>query len=148
MAPLHPQIHVGLDRGRRDGGSRKVRIDRHVEAWRPALDPAQHQVLHGIEADSAPRKGVAHGCRDLLDLERLHQTQDLHELTLALLAHASFEQAAQGGELLGQLPASQWRGLVERVDLLLNQGEVMQRIEHEVLTLVGPRMARDHLRAA
>ena len=41
---------------------------------------------------------------------------------------------------LGQPPARQWRGLVERVDLLLDQGEIMQRIEHEVAFV---RPARD-----
>ena len=42
---------------------------------------------------------------------------------------------------LGQPPTRQWCGLVERVDLLLDQGEIMQRIEHEVLAYV--RSARD-----
>jgi hypothetical protein len=42
---------------------------------------------------------------------------------------------------LGQPPTRQWCGLVERVDLLLDQGEIMQRIEHEVLAFVRP--ARD-----
>ena len=147
-AASRQQLQVGARRGRRDGRSRQIGIDRHVEAWRPPLDPAQHQMLHGVEADGASRNGVTHGRRDLLDLERLHQAQDLHELALALLAHARLEQAAQRGELLGQLPAGQRRGLVERVDLLLDQRQVMQRVEHEVLALVGARMASDHLRAA
>jgi hypothetical protein len=30
--------------------------------------------------------------------------------------------------------------LVERVDLLFDQGEVVQRVEHEVLAIVGTRM--------
>ena len=92
--------------------------------------------------------GVTHGRRHVLNLERLHQARDLHELALALLAHARFQQAAQGGELLRQLPASQGRSLVERVDLLLEQGEVMQRVKHEVLALVGAWMTCDHLGAA
>jgi hypothetical protein len=61
----------------------------------------------------------------------------LHELALAVLAHARFQQLAQGGELLRQLPVSQGRGLVERVDLLFDQGKVVQRVEHGVLALVA-----------
>ena len=104
-------------------------------------------MLDGIEAEGTARNGVAHGGRHILDLERLQQAQDLHILALALLAHARLQQAAQGRELLRQLPASQRRGLVERVDLLLGQSKVVQRIEHEVLALVGARMPCDHLGA-
>src|ERR1700694_5885758 len=38
---------------------RQIRIDRHVEAGRAPYDAAQHQVLHGIEADCSTRDGVA-----------------------------------------------------------------------------------------
>ena len=67
-------------------------------------------MLHGVEADGAARNGVTHGSADILDLERLHQAQDLDELSLALLAHARLKQAAQGGELFRQTasrPAAQ-----------------------------------------
>ena len=37
--------------------SRKVRIDRHVQAWRPALDQAQQQVLDSIEGGTPPAGG-------------------------------------------------------------------------------------------
>src|SRR4051794_6319919 len=116
------------------------KVDRHVEAWRPALDPAQHQMLHGVEADCAARNGITHGRRDLLDLERLHQPQALHELALTLLTHPRFQKTPQRHELFRQLPAGQRRSLVESIDLLLDQGEVMQRIEHEVLALAGTRI--------
>ena len=105
-------------------------------------------MLHGGEAEGAARDGVTHGSRHLLDLECLHQAQDLDELSLALFAHARLEQATQRVKLLGQPPARQWGGLVERVDLLLDQSQVVQRLEHEVLALVGARMTRDNLRAA
>ncbi len=45
------------------------------------------------------------------------------------------EQPAQGGECLRQLPVGQRRGLVERGDLVLDQCQVMQRVEEEVLAL-------------
>ena len=85
----------------------------------------RHSIRHNTRCFTASKpmapRAIASrtASRDLLDLERLHQAQDLHELTPALLAHASLEQAAQGGKLLGQLPAGQWCRLVERVDLLL-----------------------------
>ena len=44
----------------------------------------------------------------------------------------------QSDEGLGQVPARQWRGLVEGADLLLDQGQVMQRVEDQVLAVVGP----------
>ena len=86
--------------------------------------------------------------RHVLDPERLHQAQHLHELALALLAHAHLEQAAQGGELVWQLPIGERGSLVERIDLLLNQRQVVQRVVHEVFPLIGAGMTRDDLRAA
>ena len=88
------------------------------------------------------------GSRDLVDLERFHQAQNLHELALALLAHTRFQKTAQGRELFRQLPTGQRRGLIQRVDLTLDQRQVVQRLEHEVLALVGARMACDHLGTA
>ena len=98
------QIHVRPRRGRRDRCLGQIRIDRHVEAWRTPLDAAQHQMLHGIEADRAAGDGVAHGGGHVVDLEHLHQPQHLHELALALLAHPGFQKTPQRRELLGQLP--------------------------------------------
>ena len=129
-------------------GLRQIRVDRHVEARRSPFDAAQHQVLHGIEADCSARNGVAHRGSDLIGAEYLHQPQNLHELALALLAHPGLQKTPQRGELLRQLPAGQRRSLVERVDLLLDQRQVVQRLEYEVLALVGAWMTRDHLRAA
>src|SRR5271168_4004839 len=53
--------------------------------------------------------------------------------------------APQRGEFLGQIPADQWRCLVESADLLFQQRQVMQRVEDKVLALVGARMTGDHL---
>ena len=111
------------------------------------LDAAQNQMLDRIEADDAALDRVTHGGRDVVEREGLHQPQDLHELALARLTHARFEQTAQRHELLRQLPVGQRRGLVERIDLLLDQRQIMQRVEHEVLAFIGPRMTRDDLGA-
>src|SRR6476660_7449002 len=109
-------------------GLRQIRIDRHVEARRSPFDAAQHQVLDGIEADGSPRDGVAHRGSNLNGAEYLHQPQNLDELTLTLLTYPGFQKTSQRGELLRQLPASQRRGLVQRVDLLLDQRQVVQRL--------------------
>lgn len=70
--------------------------------------------------------GVAHGAAVTSSpLNASIRRRNLHILALALFAHARLEQAAQGGERLRQLPARQGRGLVERANLLLNQGKVM-----------------------
>jgi hypothetical protein len=123
-------------------------VDRHVEARRAPLDAAQHQVLDGIEANRASRHRIADRSGHIVDAERLHQAQHLHELAFARFAHARFQEAAQRRELLRQLPADQRCGLVERIDLLLDQRQVVQRIEHEVFPLVGAGMPGDDLRPA
>ena len=104
-------------------------------------------MLDCIEADGTTRNRVAHGGGHILDPERLHQAQHLHELALALFAHARLQQTAECGELLRQLPIGERGCLVECIDLLLDQRQVMQRVEHEVLPLIGARMAGDGLRA-
>jgi hypothetical protein len=48
-------------------------------------------MLDCIEADGTARDRIAHRGRHVLDPERLHQPQHLHELALALLAHAHLE---------------------------------------------------------
>jgi hypothetical protein len=57
--------------------------------------------------------------------ERPQQAQDLDELALARLAQSSLEQPAQSGELLGQSPPDQWRRLIQRSDLSLQQRQVV-----------------------
>jgi hypothetical protein len=105
-------------------------------------------MLHGIDADGATLDGVTHGCRDIVDGERLHQAQDLDELAFAGLSHPRLEQAAQRGEFVWQLPIHQGGCLIERIDLALDQRQVMQQIEHEVLALIRPRVPGDDLGSA
>jgi hypothetical protein len=102
-------------------------------------------MLDRIEADGTTYDRIARGSRHVLDPERLHQAQHLHELALALLAHARLEQTAERGEHLRQLPIGERGSLVERIDLLLDQRQVVQRVEHEVLPLVGARVTGDDL---
>jgi hypothetical protein len=51
----------------------------------------------------------------------------------------------QDRELFGQIPALQWRRLVEGTDLLLQKGQVVHRIEHHVGLLIRPNVSCDHL---
>ena len=75
------------------------------------------------------------------------KAQDLDILTLAGLAHARLQQAAERGEGLRQGPAAQRGGLIQGADLALEQRQVMQRVEDQILALVGARVAGDDLRA-
>jgi hypothetical protein len=70
-------------------------------AWgRASFDAAQHQVLDGIEADCSTPDGVADRGSHLIGAERLHEPQNLYELTLTLLAHPGFQETSQRHELL------------------------------------------------
>jgi len=85
-------------------------------------------------------------------MARQHEISDtlqhLDELALARLAQTSLEQTAQGRELIGQAPANQRGGLVQRPDLPFQQRQIVQRIEDEVFAFVGARMTSDLLGAA
>ena len=84
----HPgeQVYVGFSRSGHDVGPRQVGIDLQIEPWRPALDPAQRQMLHRIEADHATGARVFDAGQHVLGAEHLQEPQDLHELPLATLA--------------------------------------------------------------
>jgi hypothetical protein len=82
---------------------------------------------------------------DVLEPERLKQAQNLDVLPLAGLAHAGLEQAAQGRELVGQPPALERSGLVQRTEFLLEQRQVVQRVEDEVLARVRALVPGDDL---
>src|SRR5271170_1361249 len=50
--------------------------------------------------------------------------------------------------LIGQAPANQRGGLVQRADLPFQQRQIVQRIEDEVFAFIGARMTSDLLGAA
>jgi len=93
-------------------------------------------VLDGIEGNGAALDGISDRRRHRRQREDLQQSQNLNELPSATFVHAGFQQAAQLGEHIGQLPSLEWSGLVQCAGLLLQQGEIMQGIEHEVGTVV------------
>ena len=114
-----------------------------VESRRSTLDPAQHQVLDSIEAHSPESNGVSYGVVDFFRLEVLHQSEHLHELPLSSLAHPRLQQPRNISELLGQLPSNQRRRQASKARLLLKERQVMERVEDEVVSIVGPPMAGD-----
>jgi len=131
-------------------GLGQVGIDIQIETRRPALDPAQQQVLDRIEADRPQPEGLADGGLDLAEREALQETQDLDVLALAggtviPGAHTGLQETPQGGEGLGQIPAPERGRLVERADFALDERQVVQGIEDQILTLIGSFVAGDDL---
>ena len=110
----------------------------------PPLDPAQQQVFNRIEGDRAHSQCIVDGLLYFCQLECLQQSQRLHELAFAFFPQARFHQAAEFVKAFRHLPANQRRRLVERVGLLLQQRQVVQRVEDHVFAFIAPRMARDH----
>ena len=83
--------------------------------------------------------------RDLRDC--LHQAQDLEELALTTIAHARLQKMAKVLEYLGQIPALQWRRLIERIRLRLDQRQIMQWVGNEHALAIGSRVPGDLLPA-
>ena len=109
---------------------------------------AESEVLHGIEADRAQLQGLLHGRVEIIDVEGFQQAQNLHIFPASRLDHPRLHQAAQGCELRRQVPFGKRRGLIQSIDLPLDQREVMQRIEDHVLAPVTARMTGNDLAAA
>jgi hypothetical protein len=116
---------------------RQIWVDLKVQPRRPSFDAAQHQMFDGIEADHAAGDRFSNSSQHIVETKHLQQAHDLDELALARLAQTGLEQTAQGRELVRQNPSGQRRGLVQRADLPFQQRRVVQRIEDEVLALVG-----------
>jgi hypothetical protein len=68
----HPQLVQRRDRG-----------DVEIQLCWPALDPAQHQMLEGIEADRPQPERLVHGALDVLEPEALKQPHNRDVFPLA-----------------------------------------------------------------
>src|ERR1035437_3161529 len=101
-----------------------------------------------IEGDRPQAQCILYCLGDLRHRKGLQQPQHLHVLPLAAFRQSRFQQPAQLGELLRQLPAHQWRGLIQRIRLLLQQRQVVQRVEDHIFPLVAPPVPSNHLRSA
>src|SRR3546814_17324271 len=89
-------------------------------------------MLDRIEAERTEMQGLRHRRMQIGEVEAFQQPQNLHVLAPAVLVHPRLHQAAQRGELDGQVPALERSSLIQRVDLLLDQRQVMQRSEADV----------------
>ena len=63
--------HVRAGRGCCHLGARQIGMGQQVQAWRPLLDPAQHQVLDRIEADHAALQRLRYGGSNIVEGEAL-----------------------------------------------------------------------------
>ena len=90
-------------------------------------------VLYGVKADRAHLKRLLYRGMQVSQIEGLEQPQDLDVFASAMPVHASFHQPAQRCELLGKLPTLQRRGLIKCVELLLQQRQVVDRVEDEFI---------------
>src|SRR5271154_2113318 len=127
--------------------------------WRAAdRDRPQGRASAGASPPGTEPDGVksyrAHAQRgfdrdmEVFHPEALQQPQNLNVFPAAGLDHPRFHQAAQGVELRRQVPFGQRRRLIQRADLLLDQRQVMDRVEDHVLAVITPWMAGDDLPAA
>lgn len=103
--------------------------------------------MGGVEADRSQLQRFLHGSMQVIHAKGLKQAEHLHILAAPHLEHARLHQAAQGMELFGQVPFRQGRGLVQRIDLALDQREVVERVKDHVLAIVTTRVSGDHLPA-
>lgn len=81
-------------------------------------------------------------------LSRLSTTGNLHIFPPPVPGHAAFHQAAQRREFLGKVPALERSGLIQRIDLLLDQRQVMDGIEDNVFPVPAPRITGNDLATA
>lgn len=105
-------------------------------------------MLDGVEANRSELDRLFDGCMQIGKFEAFQQSQNLHVFPPPMPGHAAFHQPAQRCELVRQVPALEWRCLIQRIDLLLDQRQVMNGIEDDVFTLPASRMAGKDLATA
>src|SRR5690606_21518668 len=123
-------------------------IDRQVKPWRPTLNSTQDKMFDGVEAYCSKLHGLLHRRMHVGEIETFQQAQYLHIFPFPMLCHAAFHQPTQRSELFGQSPSLKRSRLIQRIDLLLDQWQVMQRIKDYIFPTPIAHMARDDLTAA
>lgn len=103
-------------------------------------------MLDGIKAEHTQMRGLTDGIFNLRDIEGFQQPQDLDIFLAPTLVHASFQQAPQSLEGRRQYALLQWCRVVERARLLLQQGQIMQWLHHEVSFGITATMVCNALR--
>jgi hypothetical protein len=69
----------------------------------------------------------------------LHQPQRLDELAFAAIAHPPFKEPPQMLERFRQCPILQGSRLIERAGLLLEERQIVLRVEDELATTIDAR---------
>src|SRR3546814_17547753 len=98
LLPVGEQAQIGSGKGLLDRGAWQEGIDVQVQPGRYAFDPAQDEVLDGIEADGAKIDGLFDRRLEIGEGERFQQAQYLHIFAPAMFVHAPFHQPLQRSE--------------------------------------------------
>src|SRR5208282_599865 len=128
VATAGDEAKIGARIGCSDSRSRQIWIERQIEPRRPVLQSGEQQHLHCIKADGAKPQRFAHGPFHLVLMEILHQPQYLDELAPSHGPHPSFHEPPQPMNAVRKPPIVQRRRLIERLGLLFEQRQIMQRI--------------------
>ena len=147
MTCVGDEPEIGARICRADRGRWQIRIERQIEPDGPVLQSGQQQHFHRVEADGAKPQRLRHGLFDLMLMEILHQPQHLDELAPPGIAHPRFHQPPQTMNAFGKLPAVERRGLIERLALVFQQSQIMQRIVDKLRLVVAADMGGDRLAA-
>lgn len=102
---------------------------------------------NGIEADRVQFQSLLDGGRDFREWEGLQQAQHLDILARRVFLQPCFEQPAQVGETVGQLPTGKWSRLIESPALLFEQRQIVRRIVDRNFPLLAARVGSDYVAA-
>jgi hypothetical protein len=112
------------------------------------FDLGDDELLDRIEADRAEPDRVERGRGDERLGKDLDQPQRLDELAFAAIAHAGFQEPPQMLERFRKCPTLQGSRLVQGAGLLLEERQIVLRVEDELATTIDARMPGDLARAA
>ena len=125
-----------------------MRILRQVEAGRPVVEAAQNEMLDGVEPDRAQSQGPWIAPRTWASRKSSRSRKTCTYSRVTAIAQPGLQEPPQPEKLVWQRPPGQRRRLIERARLALQQGQVVQRIEDQLLTPVAATMTGDLLTPA
>ena len=105
-------------------------------------------MFDGVIADCTHVQSIPDRAMKVIEFKGLQEPQDLHVFSLPRLAHTGLKEAAQGCEHSRQIPAHQRCRLIQGSNLLLQQWQIMDRVEDQILPVIGTGMAGDLLTGA
>ena len=129
-------------------GGGQIGIVAEIEFCGSAFDLGDDELLDGVEADGAEPVRVERGRGDERLGKDLYQPQRLDELAFAAIAHAGFQEPPQMLERFRKCPTLQGSRLVQGAGLLLEERQIVLRVEDALTTAIDARMPGDLARAA